>query len=162
MPETRTGEGHQGRLPVCYPSSMGIDKGLLHARCGYPSSLRQAPNMTHCRYTSKTRWVSGSGWTALTAAPSWIISRPPSTLRCRQRASCCRGRGHVVVASLVQVRGAKVSVRLGLRSPPYPPHPWQKAPINSHGSRRQQPPPVTHRRGGQSNGAADRRGEAEP
>jgi hypothetical protein len=64
-----------------------------------------------------------------------------------------------VVVSLVQVRDAEVSVRLGQGH--HPPLPWEEAPISSRGPCRQQPPPLTHRGGGQSDGAADCRGETE-
>lgn len=43
------------------PPFMSLDEGLLHARSGDPSSLRQGPNLIHRRYTLKTHWVSGSG-----------------------------------------------------------------------------------------------------
>uniref|UniRef100_A0A452E948 Integrator complex subunit 1 n=1 Tax=Capra hircus TaxID=9925 RepID=A0A452E948_CAPHI len=56
------------------------------------------------RYTSKTPWGSGSGWTARTAGPSWTTSRRPSTPRCPPRVYSCRGRRGVVEGTSVLVR----------------------------------------------------------
>lgn len=72
----------------------GLDVGFCARRC-----------------TLRTRWGSGSGWTARTARHSWTTSRRRSTPGCPPGACSCRGRQGAAEGTSVLVRAVGLAGR---------------------------------------------------